>query len=136
MLAVESARQPPEDLLVQYRGVATHKFSPPGWPPAAPLSDILLHSLDVRVPLGLQTDEPPAHYEPVLDLLFSRIGRSFTSRGRPEVRWVATDHEWTHGTGPEIRGSMEDLALCAAGRGARIDDLRGEGVAAIRAWLT
>lgn len=134
-LAVADARKPPEQLLAQYRGIVRHKFSPPGWPKAAPLSDILLHSLDVRIPLGAETDEPAEHYEPVLELLFSRVGRSFTRRDRPEARWVATDHSWVHGNGPEVRGTMEDLALTAAGRGARINDLQGEGVAALRDWL-
>ena len=30
---------------------------------------------------------------------------------------------------------MEDLALTAAGRAARIDRLSGDGVDAVRAWL-
>lgn len=135
MLAVVDARRLPGELLSQYRGVVDHRFSPLGWPEAAPLSDIVLHSLDIRIPLGVGSDEPSDHYQPVLELLFSRIGRSFTSKGRPELRWAATDHPWSCGGGPEVRGSMEDLALTAAGRAARIDQLSGEGVPAIRAWL-
>jgi uncharacterized protein (TIGR03083 family) len=135
LLAVAGAQRPPDQLLSEYRAVVAHRFSPPGWPAAAPLSDILLHSLDVRLPLGIETDEPGQHYEPVLDLLFSRFRRSFTSRGRPNVRWTAEDHAWSHGDGPEVRGAMQDLALTAAGRAARIDRLSGDGVAAVRAWL-
>lgn len=135
MLAIADGQQPPDELLSVYREVLTHRFSPPGWPDAAPLSDILLHSLDVRIPLGLETDEPSDNYEPVLDLLFSRLSRSFTRRGRPNVRWSATDHAWSYGNGPEVQGTMEDLSLTAAGRSARIDQLGGDGVAAVRAWL-
>ncbi len=134
-LAITDARQSPDQLIAQYRAVAGHQFSPPGWPEAAPLSDILLHSLDARIPLGVESNEPPEHYEPVLDLLFKRAGRSFTSRGRPQARWVATDHEWSAGNGPDVRGSMENLSLTAAGRRARLDHLEGEGVAALRTWL-
>lgn len=135
LLAVADGHQPPEQLLAEYRIVARHQFSPPGWPEAAPLSDILLHSLDIRIPLADETEEPAEHYEPVLELLFSRVGRSFTSRGRPQVRWVATDHAWSHGSGPEVRGTMESLALTAAGRRARIDSLHGEGAAILEDWL-
>jgi len=134
-LAVADADQPVDDLLSTYRIVIDHRFAPPGWPAAAPFSDILLHSLDVRIPLGLANDQPPAHYEPVLGLLFRRFASSFTTGGRPTVRWAATDHSWSHGDGPEVRGTMADLALTAAGRAAHVDQLTGDGVAAIENWL-
>ena len=134
-LAVVDANRPASELLSDYRGVIGHRFSPPGWPDAAPLSDIVLHSLDVRIPLGLETDQPADRYAPVLELLFSRVGRSFTSEGRPTVRWAATDYAWSYGNGPEVRGTMADLALTAAGRAARVDQLEGDGAATIGAWL-
>lgn len=134
-LAVADARRSVDDLLDAYRAVITHRFAPPGWPPAAPLGDILIHTLDVRVPLGIATDEPPEHFEPVMALLFSRMGTSFTSKGRPAVRWVATDRDWLHGAGPEVSGAMSDLALTAAGRSALVDRLAGAGVTELKAWL-
>jgi uncharacterized protein (TIGR03083 family) len=134
-LAVADARRPVHELLSDYRDVLEHRFSPPGWPAAAPLSDVLLHSLDVRVPLGLPTDQAATDYVPVMDLLFSRVGRSFTRRDRPSVRWVATDDDWSHGDGDEVRGALADLALTAAGRSARVERLLGDGVPAIHAWL-
>jgi uncharacterized protein (TIGR03083 family) len=134
-LAVADARRPVHELLSDYRGVLEHRFSPPGWPPAAPLSDVLLHSLDVRVPLGLPTDQAASDYVSVMDLLFSRVGRSFTRRDRPSLHWVATDDDWSHGDGHEVRGALADLALTAAGRSARIECLSGNGVQAIRNWL-
>lgn len=135
LLAVADAEQPVADLLANYRKVVGHRFAPPGWPAAAPYSDILLHSLDVRIPLDLPDDQPAAHYEPVLGLLFRRFARSFTVDGRPSVRWVATDHPWSHGDGPEVRGTMADLAVTVAGRAARIDRLEGDGVPVVRNWL-
>ena len=134
-LAVDDAERPTSTLLSAYRRVIDHRFSPPGWPQAAPLSDIMVHSLDVRIPLGLETAAPADHYEPVLGLLFGPFGRSFTSKGRPAVRWVAVDHQWSHGNGPDVRGTMADLALTAAGRGARVPHLDGDGVAIIEDWL-
>ena len=134
-LAVADARKPVAELLSDYRSVIDHRFSPPGWPRAAPLSDILIHTLDVRIPLGLETRQPAEHYEPAMELLFGRAGGAFTRSGRPAVRWTATDHEWSHGDGPIVRGTMADLTLTVAGRGARMDRLDGEGVPSVTTWL-
>ncbi len=134
-LALADAHKPVGDLLSDYRSVLEHRFSPPGWPQAAPLGDILLHTMDVRIPLGLETHQPAEHYEPVLMLLFGRAGKTLGRSGRPAVRWTATDHEWSHGDGPIVRGTMADLTLTVAGRGARLDHLEGEGVPSVRTWL-
>ncbi|MBT8491436.1 MAG: maleylpyruvate isomerase family mycothiol-dependent enzyme [Deltaproteobacteria bacterium] len=134
-LAVADARRPVDELLADYRSALEYRFAPPGWPPAAPLSDILLHTLDVRIPLGLPTDQPAEHYEPVMGLLLGAFRRPFTRKQRPQVRWVATDHSWSRGEGREVRGAMADVALTAAGRGANVDRLEGDGVPAVRAWL-
>lgn len=134
-LAVADARAPVPELLDRYRAVVDHRLRLPGWPDAAPLSDILLHTLDVRIPLGLPTEQAPAAYQPTMTLLLGRLGRSFGRDGRPAVRWTATDHDWAGGAGPEVRGTMADLALTAAGRSARIDALAGDGAPAVRAWL-
>ena len=134
-LAVEDARRPVEEVLAAYRDAMAHRFSPPGWPTAAPLGDVLLHGLDVRIPLGLPTARPPERFVPAMGLLTGRAGRAIGPKGRPAVRWVATDHEWATGEGAEVRGPIADLALAASGRPARLDQLQGDGAAAVRAWL-
>jgi uncharacterized protein (TIGR03083 family) len=135
-LAVAEAARPIEDLVARYGERIGARNTPPGFGPQAPLSDILLHSLDVRIPLGLPSDRPADHYAPALELLFSSRGqRIFVPKGRPPVRWVATDLAWTHGTGDEVKGTMADLALAASGRGARADALAGPGQPALWAWL-
>jgi hypothetical protein len=45
------------------------------------------------------------------------------------VRLVATDLDWGHGKGPEVRGSGEALLMAMAGRRAALDDLDGPGKA-------
>jgi hypothetical protein len=45
------------------------------------------------------------------------------------VRLVATDLDWTHGRGAEVRGSGEALLMVMAGRRAALDDLDGPGKA-------
>lgn len=140
-LAVADARAPVDELLASYRHVIDNRFAPPGWPKAAPLTDIVLHGFDVRIPLGLEDDGPaPEIYEPVMGLLLGRQGGTFVRSGRPKVRWVATDLDWSSGSGgsggsdDEVRGTMADLALAATGRAVRVDRLTGPGVDRLRSW--
>jgi len=134
-LTATDAQQPIDKLLADFARVVDHRFNPPGWPAAAPLSDVMLHSLDVRVPLGLDSVHPAEQYEPVIAHLFSRAGRSFARPGRPSLRWIATDHEWSVGDGASVSGDMADLALAASGRGARLGHLTGSGVDELVRWL-
>ena len=135
-LAREEAERPVEELLARYRARLDGRRTPPGFGAAAPLGDILLHSLDVRVPLGLPLDRPAERYRPVLDLLFTRRAiAGFVPRGRPKLRWVATDLEWSHGAGAEVAGAMADLTMAASGRGARVAELSGPGQPALASWL-
>ena len=134
-LAREQADRPPDDLIAELRRQVSTRFTPPGFGPAAPLHDVLLHGLDVRIPLALPTERPPERYAPALDLVFGRGARTLVPKGRPSLRWVATDHDWSHGTGDEVQGRMADLALAASGRGARVDAITGPGQPALAAWL-
>jgi hypothetical protein len=41
--------------------------------------------------------------------------------------------DWSYGHGPEVRGPAEALVMMMAGRSAALDDLSGEGKAALAA---
>lgn len=135
-LARAEAERPTADLIARYRERIGKRSTPPGFGPVAPLSDVILHGFDVRIPLGLPSERPAEQYEPTLGLLFDRRGQiAFVPKGRPALRWVATDHGWTHGSGDEVQGTTADLALAASGRGARIDALTGAGQPVLADWL-
>lgn len=135
-LAREAAEQPTAELLARYKELLDERNTPPGFGPEAPLSDILLHSLDVRIPLGLPSERPAERYAPALEAVLGRRGaRIFAPRGRPSLHWVATDHLWTYGTGEEVEGTMADLILAATGRGPRLDALTGPGQRLLATWL-
>jgi uncharacterized protein (TIGR03083 family) len=130
------ATRPVPELLRRYRERHQLSFRPPFLPLAAPMSDAMLHGLDVRIPLGVGTDRPPERWVEPLGLIFSRLGTlGFVPRGLPKLRWIATDHQWSHGDGPEVRGRMADLALTASGRRARVEHLEGPGQPAVARWL-
>ncbi len=43
--------------------------------------------------------------------------------------------DWSHGAGPEVRGSAEAIILSLAGRQAAVMDLMGEGKEILRGRL-
>ena len=44
------------------------------------------------------------------------------------LRLVATDVDWSHGSGPEVSGPGEAILLAASGRPAGLAELDGAGV--------
>jgi uncharacterized protein (TIGR03083 family) len=135
-LAVREGERPAADLVADLRRHANSHFKPPGFGSEAPLADILIHGRDIRIPLGLPEHRANEPWRHALDLLVSAKGaRAFVPKGRPRVRLIATDLEWQHGDGDEVRGEAADLALALSGRTARVDALTGPGVDAVVAWL-
>ena len=130
-LTATEAVRPPEDLIRDLRGFAGSRFAPPGLDSAAPLTDVLVHGQDIRVPLALPDPNPIEAWTAVLDFLVSRRARRGFVGALPAVRWAATDGDWAHGTGPEVRGPAAALALAITGRTARIGELSGPGVPAV-----
>lgn len=43
------------------------------------------------------------------------------------LKLTATDMDWSHGNGPEVKGPAEALVMMMAGRLVALDDLSGEG---------
>ncbi len=136
-LAVEAGSRPTSDLVTAMRRHAESRFKPPGFGSLAPLTDLLIHGMDIRVPLGLPIQRPPDAFRHSLDFLVRPVvQRVFFSKRVPPLRLVATDLDWSHGSGGEVRGDAADLALALSSRRARIDVLTGVGVSALNAWTT
>lgn len=135
--ARELGRKPVPELVETLRRNAASRFTPPGHPPAAPLTDIAVHTRDVARPLGLDVTAPPEVWRHVLDFLVTkRAHPAFVPRGRLNgLTLRATDQEWEHGDGPEVSGPSEALALAVLGRTVALDDVTGDGVATLRGRL-
>jgi mycothiol maleylpyruvate isomerase-like protein len=52
------------------------------------------------------------------------------------LRLVATDVDWSHGTGPEVTGPAMPIVMAMTGRAAGLDELGGEGLATLRRRMT
>jgi uncharacterized protein (TIGR03083 family) len=121
-------------ILDQLRSNARTGARPVGMPPVAALADAVVHGLDVRRPLGLPGQVPAPVLGPLADFALATpwpmnvvVGGS-ARRRVAGVRLVATDTDWSHGSGPEVRASAEDVLLVLYGRTPRLADLAGDGV--------
>jgi uncharacterized protein (TIGR03083 family) len=116
-------------------GSRRHNF---GVTPLETLTDILVHSQDIAIPLGRRLDMAP-------DAAAAATSRNLSMRVPPPLpsvktvarfRLTATDTTWSAGEGPEIRGPMAALLLVCCGRLVALPQLSGEGAAALAARLS
>jgi uncharacterized protein (TIGR03083 family) len=92
------------------------------------LTDGMIHQQDIRRSIGLPRTIEPERLRTALD--FARYAPTIRGAWRARgVRLVATDLDWSHGKGSEVRGSGEALLMAMAGRRAALDDLDGPGKA-------
>lgn len=135
-LAARGAARPTAEIADDFRRLADSRFSPPGMDWHAPLTDFLVHRLDVTVPLGLPTGPPPNAWADVLEfLLGTQARRAFVGRPVPALGYRATDVDWAHGDGDAVSGPAEVLALALTRRPHRLDELAGAGAETLRKWV-
>jgi len=91
------------------------------------LTDALIHHQDIRRPLGLTRAIPAERLLTALD--FAKTARPIGAAKRIRgLTLIATDHDWRHGTGPEVHGPAESLIMAMAGRHSVVGELDGPGV--------
>jgi uncharacterized protein (TIGR03083 family) len=94
---------------------------------------VLIHGQDMCRPLGIKRDLPEAHLVPVADLVRDDVHIFGAKKRIAGLKLIATDMDWSHGNGPEVTGPAEALVMAMAGRLVALDDLSGEGTAALAA---
>jgi uncharacterized protein (TIGR03083 family) len=98
------------------------------------LTDNMIHQQDIRRPLGLVRTIPAERLRAALD--FVRYAPTIRGIWRVRgLRLVATESDWTHGKGPELRGPGEALLMAMAGRPDALGDLEGPGLTKLAARL-
>ncbi len=136
-LTRQQARRSIDEITGVLRRKAEMRFPPPGAGPEAPLTDLLVHGLDIRWPLRLTRDVPEARLQKALTFLTSTPARGVVPRGaRDGLRFEADDIDWSHGRGPEVRGGAEALLLAITGRTAALRLLGGDGLPVLHARMS
>ena len=114
---------------VQEKGVAAQRGATPAdtW-----LGETIVHAEDIRRPLGIEHRYPTEAVVQVADFYKGSNLLIGSKRRIAGLTLLATDTEWSHGTGPEVAGPILSLVMAMTGRKEPLDDLTGDGVATLR----
>ena len=126
-------QQDPAVVLKALRNAAANRNTMAGARPVRGLMHVLIHGQDMCRPLGIERDLPEAHLVPVADVVKDDVRVFGTKKRIAGLKLTATDMDWSHGNGPEVTGPAEALVMMMAGRLVAVDDLTGEGKAALLA---
>jgi uncharacterized protein (TIGR03083 family) len=132
-LSRRRAQSPATEIAASLRNLADHQYWRP--PPKIParLAEILCHSGDIKIPLGVPFELDPQLTMIALEMLTGPFPAGFVPLGRLRgLSWQATDIDRRWGNGPEIRGRTADLLMAAVGRTATLDALDGPGLPLLR----
>jgi uncharacterized protein (TIGR03083 family) len=122
------ADRAPEQITAMIRAHAEPHGLTGGFGGKIALTDGMIHQQDIRRSIGIRRTIDPERLRTALD--FARFAPTIRGAWRARgVRLVASEVDWSHGSGPEVRGSGEALLMAMAGRRAALDDLDGTGKA-------
>jgi hypothetical protein len=102
------------------------RWTPPGGGYHGALIHVVIHGLDVTVPLGAPRCSPDQTIRVVLDNLTAGGGHAHFGTVINGRRLQASDLDWSHGSGQVLRGAAADLALALCGRAVPAGRLQGE----------
>ena len=128
---------PPAACVDGLRDHADSRFTPPGFGPEAPLTDVIVHGADMLAPSGRSVDVDPVALATSLEFLSRGKSKGFVAKGRADgLTFEASDLDFRSGSGGlVIRGPA--LALCGAlcGRRTFLGHLSGEGLETLSARI-
>ena len=119
------------ETLARFQAILDSTSHPPG-PTVTWLGESLVHAEDVRRPLGIKRDYPT---DKAVQVATFYAGSNLLIGAKKRIaglRLHATDAVWTNGTGPSVDGPIMSLVLVMTGRQGSLDELTGDGVAALR----
>ena len=129
--AVRAAALPREEYPRRLRAMVGSRRTAPFITPLEPLIDVLVHGQDITLPLGRHRPMPAGTAVAAAQRVWD-LGFPFHARRRfAGLRLTATDADWAVGAGPAVEGPIAALLLLLTGRNALLEELSGEGRAAL-----
>lgn len=128
-----SAKQTRESILADYVTFDGSTRKIPTTTVREPLIDVLVHHQDIVRPFGLSREMHPEAAAVAADRARTLAFLSGSRKVVKGTRMVATDIDWTRGSGPTIAGPMQELLMVCMGRARVAVDLEGDGLELARA---
>jgi uncharacterized protein (TIGR03083 family) len=130
-VAARDANLPAAEHIRNLRSEVMQHWAPPGGGYRGALNHVVIHGLDITVPLGAARLAPDETIRIILDDLTTgdvskRFGVDIAGR-----RLAATDLDWSFGAGPVLGGAAADLALVICGRAVPPERLEGAPLAIV-----
>jgi uncharacterized protein (TIGR03083 family) len=116
LVASRDAALPTSVLVGNLRDDMLHHWTPPGGGYIGSLNHVVIHGLDITVPLGVPRRSPDETLRAVLDDLTRGGTHAHFGFDLEGLTLSATDMDWSFGSGTPITGLAEDLALLVCGR--------------------
>jgi uncharacterized protein (TIGR03083 family) len=116
----------PADLLAALADNVAHPWKPPGGGYPGALTHDVIHGLDLVVPLGICRRVPEDRLRVVLDSITAPAARKHFGTDLSGIELRADDMDWAFGSGQQLTGAAQDLALVLCGRKLPAGRLRGE----------
>jgi uncharacterized protein (TIGR03083 family) len=114
------------ELLGNLRDEALHQWTPPGGGYLGALNHVVIHGLDITVPLCEPRRASDKAIRTVLDHLTAGGAHAHFGIDIQGRHLHTTDVDWTYGSGPQLSGTAEDVALHLSGRRVPAGHLRGD----------
>ena len=121
----------PADTLARFKAQTDSTGRPPG-PVDTILGETIVHSEDIRRPLGIGHSYPTDTVVRLVDFFKGSNLIIGTKKRIAGLSLHATDVDWQQGDGPPVEGPVLDLLMAMTGRTQALDSLTGEGVATLR----
>jgi uncharacterized protein (TIGR03083 family) len=135
--ASQLAKRSSRELLTELRDRADERSSVPGVVETGLVTDTAIHTQDVRRAVGLEGVISPE--SALISLRFLTTHRNAKYMMDPKtkegLRFVATDVDWSYGSGSLVEGPSEAIIMSLTGRPG-LSELAGDGLATLTARLS
>lgn len=115
-VATRDGALPTRTLVGNLRDETMHHWAPPGGGYLGALNHVVIHGLDITVPLGTSPSATAENLRIVLDDLTSGGAHAHFGFDLGGLRLHATDMDWSFGSGKPVGGAAADLTLLICGR--------------------
>jgi len=129
------AALPTTQLIAEIRGMVGSRRHNFGVTYRETLTDILVHSQDITVPLGRRLAMPVDAAALAATRIWSMDRMFHAAKRLTGYRLTATDTNWTVGEGAEVNGPVGSILLLLTGRPIDLPLLSGPGVGSLSARL-